>query len=204
MQGELATLPVRELFGILVRTRATGRLSLSRGMAARRFHLREGRVLLASSSEEQTLLGRLLVERGLVGAAELHRVLAGRSRKARLGKVLAEEGLVTPAQLAGVLAEKVERLLVDSMSWRDGQFYFDDEDGPRREAAVASAVDLAGLLAGGPSRWPGRSEETVAVSDADVIEVRPLRPAERSGNRPVNDTRGKDAEGARRRRRGAA
>jgi hypothetical protein len=94
-----------------------------------------------------------------------------------------------------VLAEKVERLLVDSMTWKDGRFYFDDEGTTRLRAAVSTAFDLAGLLAGG-SQWPGRKDaDAVPVSDADVLEVRPL--TERT---PSNDA----GPAPRRRKRGAA
>ena len=171
-------MPVRDLLEMLVRTRASGRLSVSRGMAARRFHLRLGQVMLASSSEEQTLLGRLLIERGLIDEAQLASTLAVRkpgAARPRLGKVLAEAGLVSPGQLAGVLAEKIERLLIDTMAWRDGHFYFDEEALPRRPAAVVSAVDLAALLGRPGVAFPrAHDAETFAVTDADVIEMRAL------------------------------
>jgi hypothetical protein len=176
LQGDLATLPARDLLEMLVRTRASGRLSVSRGMAARRFHVRDGHVMLASSSEERTLLGRLLVERGLIDEAQLQGAIAARKgARTPLGKTLADTGLVSAAQLASVLAEKVERLLVDTMSWRDGQFYFDEEAPPRRGVGVVSAVDLAGLLARPGSRFPRNNDpEVFAVSDADVIEMQAL------------------------------
>ena len=172
LQGDLATLPARDLFGMLVRTRASGRLSVSRGMAARRFYLRDGRVALASSSEEETLLGRLLVERGLIDADELARVLHARAgARTRLGKTLTEEGLVTAADLSRVLAEKIERLVLDTLAWKDGQFYFDEEAPAHRRAVVSASVDLAALLERPPAR-PG--PDTVPITDADVIEMRAI------------------------------
>lgn len=153
-------------------------------MAARRFHLVQGRVLLASSSDEQTLLGRLLIERGLIDQEQLDEALAKRTkatsrsrsasppRLARLGKTLTDAGLVSAEQLAGVLAEKIERMLIDTLAWRDGHFYFDDEAAPRRPAAVTSVVDLAELLARAEStRAP---EQTLVVADVDVIEMQSL------------------------------
>jgi hypothetical protein len=182
LQGDLATFPVRDLLEMLARTRASGRLSVSRGMAARRFHLRDGCVLLASSSDEQTLLGRLLVDRGLIDEAQLTQALTTRTEaspkgrtRPRLGKTLTEAGLVSPDQLLGVLAEKIERMVVDTMAWQEGHFYFDDEAPPRRPAAIASAVDLSGLLDRFGARPAARSRsEIFAICDADVIEMRPL------------------------------
>ena len=216
LQGDLATLPARDLLEMLVRTRASGRLSVSRGMAARRFHLRDGHVLRASSSEEQTLIGRLLVERGLIDEAQLQQALASRKgARTPLGKTLADTGLVSAAELSGVLAEKVERLLIDTMSWRDGQFYF-DEEAAARPAAVTATVDLAGLLERPNARWPKLGDrEAVPVADADVLEVRALevralevralesRPRASANSAQVPEGPAADAAARRRKRRAA-
>jgi hypothetical protein len=181
LQGDVATFPLRDLLEMLARTRASGRLSVSRGMAARRFHLVQGRVMLASSSDEQTLLGRLLIERGLIDQQQLDQALATRTAatsrgRSRLGKALTEAGLVSAEQLASVLAEKTERMLIDTLGWHEGHFYFDDEAAPRRPAAVTSVVDLAELLGrAGAKRPPAR---TLVVADNDVIEMRTLAEAE--------------------------
>jgi hypothetical protein len=202
LQGDVATFPLRDLLEMLARTRASGRLSVSRGMAARRFHLVQGRVMLASSSDEQTLLGRMLIERGLIDQQQLEQALAirtqatsrGRSRPhPRLGKTLTEAGLISSEQLAGVLEEKIERMLIDTLAWPDGHFYFDDEAAPRRPAAVTSVVDLADLLGrAGSSRAPKQTgkqtskqtrTETWVVADVDVIEVGSLTAPAESGPR---------------------
>jgi hypothetical protein len=166
LQGDVATVPVPELLGWLARRRATGMLSLSRGMSAWRFQLRGGRVELASSAARGTMLGRLLIERGLIDEAQLASALEERRRsRARLGKTLARAGLVSAADLTAVLAHKVEGLLQEALSWPDGRFFFDDEAVSRRRPAVGNAIDLEGLL---PRLRP------VAVRDADVLEVQDL------------------------------
>jgi hypothetical protein len=207
LQGDVTTFPVRDLMEMLARTRASGRLSVSRGMAARRFHLVQGRVMLASSSDEQTLLGRMLIERGLIDQEQLDEALAARTRSSgrsrtrpRLGKTLTEAGLITTDQLATVLSEKIERLLIDTIAWNDGHFYFDDEAPSRRSAAVTSVIDLTELLARSGPRSPRQHTQTFVVSDADVIEVETLSgpatptPAPANGSEPA----------ARRRKRRAA
>ncbi len=171
LQGDLATLPVRELLEMLTRTRATGRLSVTRGMAARRFHLDAGKVVLSSSSEPESLLGRLLVDRGLIEEAGLDRALAPRKGARadallRLGETLADAGLISRDALAEVLAEKTERMLLDTLGWRDGQFYF--EEALQVAPATAAPVDLGALLG------QGRGRDILPVNDADVLEVSPL------------------------------
>jgi hypothetical protein len=158
-EGDVATFPVGDLLAWLAQRRASGVLSLTRRLTARRFHLRAGQVRLVSSSEQEMLLGQLLVERAMLGPDALAHTLASRGRsRARLGRLLARGGLVTPAQLQAILAEKTRRLLADAITWQDGRFFYDsvDETAPdavrRRRArsedqrAVAVVVDLAAAL----------------------------------------------------------
>jgi hypothetical protein len=157
-EGDVATFPVGDLLAWLAQRRATGVLSLTRRLTARRFHLRTGQVRMVSSSEQEMLLGQLLVERALLGPDALAQTLASRGRsRARLGRLLTRGGLVTPAQLQAILAEKTRRLLADAMTWEDGRFFYEaaDEaagDTVRRRArsedqrAVAVVVDLAAAL----------------------------------------------------------
>jgi hypothetical protein len=174
LQGDVATIPVGELLRWLAQKRASGTLSLSRGMAAWRFHLRAGRVELASSAARESMLGRLLVDRGLIDEAQLAAALAqGRRSRSRLGKTLARSGLVSAEALATVLAAKVEGLLREALTWTEGRFFFDDEAVARQKPAVHTPVDLEALL--------GRvTAEPVAVNDADVLEVREIAPAGRA------------------------
>jgi hypothetical protein len=173
LEGDVTTIPVRELLGWLAQRRASGTLSLSRGMVAWRFHLRAGRVELASSAARGTMLGRLLVERGLIDEAQLATALErGRRTRARLGKILARSGLVSAAELAGVLTAKVEGLLDEALSWTEGRFYFDDQAVPRRRPAVPSAIDLETVI--------GRAGTLQPVNEADVLEVSEIAPPGRA------------------------
>jgi hypothetical protein len=174
LQGDVGTVPVGELLRWLARRRASGTLSLSRGMAAWRFHLRAGQVELASSAARESMLGRLLVERGLIDESQLAAALAqGRRSRARLGKTLVQSGLVSAETLAGVLAAKVQGLLDEALTWTDGRFFFDDQALPKRRPAVRTAVDLETLL--------GRAAAApLTVNDADVLEVSEIAPAGRA------------------------
>lgn len=174
LQGDVATIPMRDLLGWLARSRASGTLSLSRGMMAWRFQLRDGRVELASSAARESMLGRLLVERGLIDEAQLAAALERcRRTRTRLGRTLTRSGLVSAGDLGRVLSAKVLGLLQEALGWTDGRFYFDDEALPRRRPAVPSAIALTDVL-GRPAA------EAVAVSDSDVLEVSEIAPPERA------------------------
>src|SRR5438105_15459329 len=101
LEGDLTTVPVRELWAWLASRRATGVLTLARGMRVWRFHLRDGQVVLATAAAGATPLGRMLVERGLIDEAQLAAALAqGRRSRARLGRTLARQGVVAADDLA--------------------------------------------------------------------------------------------------------
>jgi hypothetical protein len=167
-------------------------------MVARRFHLRNGRVMLASSTEEGHLLGRMLVEDGLIDETALQGVLGSRGQsmtRARLGKELVEAGLVSADDIALTLGRKVRRLLTDALAWRSGRFHFEEAEPVRRRAAVSTTVDLTEFLGemglpvqAEPPRAPARGR-VWTVSDADVIEIRPIQ------ERRVGPRRGKSARG---------
>lgn len=211
MQGDVATLPVRELFGWLARTRASGRLSLSRGMAARRFHVANGEVMLVSASDSESRLGQLLVERRLMTQAALRKALSvPREGEARLGQTLVESGLISRTVLGVVLAESIERLLVDTLAWTDGQFHFDEAALPSRAEAIPAAVSLADVLdrpvvAARPVKGRPPVRDAVPVEDADVLESAPIAVAGASSAEPTElVTDAPTAEAVRRRKRRVA
>jgi len=191
-EGDVATFPVGDLLAWLAQRRATGVLSLTRRLTARRFHLRAGQVRLVSSSEQEMLLGQLLIERAILGPEALAQTLASRGRsRARLGRLLARGGLVTPAQLQAILAEKTRRLLADAITWQEGRFFYEaaDEDAGetvrRRRArsedqrAVAVVVDLAAALEQIRSEAEAHPDagadggKYLDIDDGDVVETVP-------------------------------
>jgi hypothetical protein len=170
LEGDVGTFPPCDLFAWLADRRATGVVTLTRGMTIRRFHLRGGRVRLVSSSEQEMLLGQLLLERNLLDAAALARALEGRRRsRAHLGRVLLRGGLVAPEDLRGILAEKVRRLLADALTWTDGRFLFEPGPAPAR-GAIAVSIDLRFVLD------QVLADRALIVRDSDVIESRPAEP----------------------------
>jgi len=185
LEGDVGTFPLADLFAWLARSRATGTLTLARGMTIRRFHLRRGRVRMVSSSEQEMLLGHLLVERRLLTREALDETLAGRGRsRARLGRLLMRGGLVSAEELQEILVEKVRRLLGDALTWSEGRFHYeaaaaspDRDEVPRRarRGEIAVAVDLKAALAqlrrdGSPAE---AADSWVVVDDSDVIESLP-------------------------------
>ncbi len=147
--------------------------------------------MLSSSTDQEMLLGRLLVERGIVDRTQLQAALDTRQgSRLRLGAVLKRSGMVSAEALRSVLTEKVRCLLLDALAWTDGNFFFDTGPLPKR-SAVAAIVDLAEVLAL-PAKIhiePAEANDVI-VTDDDIIEIieltRPRRAATRNARkRPI-------------------
>jgi hypothetical protein len=153
LRGTIETMPVGDLLDWLDRRQASGSLTLSRGSVVRRFHIDGGTITLASSSEQRVLLGKLLVERGLLAPAELERAIrAGRETGTRLGRVLTLIGLVPEAEIHALLCQKVRAMLTDALAWTDGRFVFDDAATDLAHPMVNISINLGDALQGAGRR----------------------------------------------------
>ena len=192
LQGDVKTIAPREVLGWLAASQATGILSLSRGMVVRQFHLWRGRVTLSASTDQEMLLGGLLVERGFIQREGLQKALASRRGKhLRLGAILAQSGVVSKEALREVLTEKSRRLLLDILSWSDGAFFFDASAVPKLPP-VSASVGLSDVLAlpPGAQLTPPRRDDVI-IGDDDIVEVTelaiPRRPADRASDEAFDD-----------------
>jgi hypothetical protein len=125
--GEVAQLVASSLrTGVL-------RLSLGgpAGRQHKSIHFREGRVVFAASGDPADRLGPVLARAGLVPEAALARcrplVAPGRP----LGQVLVEQGVLTAAQLYQGLALQVREIFLSAFQAPEGEFLF--REGPLDE-----------------------------------------------------------------------
>jgi hypothetical protein len=153
LRGDFQTMSVGDLLDWLNRRKATGSLTLSRGPVVRRFHIDAGTITLASSSEQRVLLGKMLVDRGLLHPTELDRALrAGRETGTRLGRVLTLVGLVPEPEVHALLCEKVQSMLTDALGWTDGRFVFEDRPAAQQaHPMVKISIKLRDALSGARS-----------------------------------------------------
>ena len=149
LRGTVDTMSVADLLEWLDRRALSGTLTLTRGTVARCFQVAAGSITLARSSEQRVLLGRLLVERGLLRPSDLERALrAGRESGTRLGRVLTLIGLVDEGQIREILRDKIQRMIGDALTWTDGHFVF-DTDSVGQQPMVRSSLALREVLTGG-------------------------------------------------------
>ncbi len=115
---------------------ATGSLKVEGPSYQKALYLRSGRVLFGSSNDPRDQLGAILIEAGKLTPAQLDDVNTKVGPGNPLAKVLTDSGLVTQQELGDAARSKVERILRDMLTYREGSFEFEDGVLPK------GAIDL--------------------------------------------------------------
>ncbi|MFO0609055.1 MAG: response regulator [Polyangiales bacterium] len=132
LDGLVEAVPLGEVFQLLAFQAQTGALTVERGADAGggsvRFGVRGGRVDLALASElpREFLLGRYLVEAGVVSRAHVDAVVASlEPHRMLLGAALVTGGFITEGDLAAALQRQTAELVYEVLRWPVGRFRFE-------------------------------------------------------------------------------
>ena len=134
--GNLAQKGVLSLLTELNQAKATGSLKLERAPLQKAVYLREGQILFAASNDPKDQLASILVEEGKLGPDQMQIAQARVSPGNPLAKVLTELGYISQRELADAARLKVEKILTDLFSWKEGNHQFAEGSLPK------GAIDL--------------------------------------------------------------
>jgi hypothetical protein len=126
ISGSLRDVSVADVMQFVYIGRRTGSLRVSRGSETAVFLFDEGRLVRARSPHSQGL-GDLLVQRGYLGASQLHEAMAGRDADAPhqpLGKLLVERSLLSATELGEALEVQIQQAINGVLNWEVGTFEF--------------------------------------------------------------------------------
>ncbi len=115
---------------LLSRARSTGILTITGEKGVATIAMVEGGVLFASS-HGALRLGEFLVEKGIVEQKDLEAVLKLQRRKKvtqLLGTILLDLGLVSQEAAELGIEAQITQVLLDVLSWKDGEFRFEPTD----------------------------------------------------------------------------
>jgi hypothetical protein len=115
---------------LLSRARSTGILTITGEKGVATIAMVEGGVLFASSHGTPRL-GEFLVEKGIVEAKDLEAVLKLQRRKKvsqLVGTILMDLGLVSQEAAELGIEAQITQVLLDVLSWKDGEFRFEPTD----------------------------------------------------------------------------
>src|SRR5688572_27420026 len=124
MHGDLGAGGFVRLAWRLAREAATGRLFLEEATVTHELYLRRGYLTVARVAGLDAQLGKILVDDGVISAAELERALAGAGPRLA-GQALRARGALSEAQLDAALRRQAEARLARLAAMPRARFRFD-------------------------------------------------------------------------------
>jgi hypothetical protein len=135
-RGSLAKKAVLPLLADLYQQGATGSLRLERAPLQKAVYFRDGQILFAASNDPKDQLASILVEEGKLSPDQMQLARARVSAGNPLAKVLTELGYISQRELADAARLKVEKILTDLFTWKEGTYQFAEKSLPK------GAIDL--------------------------------------------------------------
>jgi hypothetical protein len=137
--GELGHFDAAGILQLLAANRATGRLRFAAGGDEVTLYFEDGQVVLATSARLALRLGRVLRQRGLITARQLHEALRlqqGERSARSLGEVILAQGWVSQQEMAVCVHEQVVAMLVRVLAADGGSFAYTPDLRPPTRAPV--------------------------------------------------------------------
>jgi len=147
LSGDISVISIAEILQLLQLQRQTGALTVSTRNREITMYVREGTIDLATvhGLRDEFLIGRYLVELGVVTRTELNTVVKNRAGSKRLlGEMLINLGMVGDEQVEKALIRQTSELVYEVVRWKNGRFTFN-------AGATSPAAEKAklGLASGG-------------------------------------------------------
>jgi hypothetical protein len=142
LSGDISVISVAEVLQLLELQRKTGTLLVATRGGEVSLLLDLGAVGLARSRglRDEFLLGRYLLEAGVLTRETLESVVKNNTSQRPLGERLMELGLATEAQIRSALERQTSELVYELVRWKTGRFAF--EVGVPDEAALQLALRI--------------------------------------------------------------
>lgn len=124
LAGNLASVALAEVFGLILSGIWSGRLWVVSGDVRKSVSFRDAQVTFASSSEKHERLGAWVVKKGWVTPEALAQALREVRPGVKVGQVLTRNKVLTPTQLYQAMTCVVRQIVVDLFSLTEGDFVF--------------------------------------------------------------------------------
>ena len=144
LHGNTAIVPLPDVLSLLFGLRKTGLLIVETGRETFEVQLSDGSVTYANSSvAEGYRLGETLVRLSMLGQQELEEVLAAEEDEV-LGKILIDKGIITPADLESALRHQMQSVFHKVLELEEARWRF--EPGVRRVVTEDVRMNVIHLL----------------------------------------------------------
>jgi uncharacterized protein DUF4388 len=153
LSGSLATMALPDLLQWASRSRKTGTLVLRSDSVVKKIHFQRGDIIGSSSTDPRDYLGQVLLSEGRITEQQLKEAMDLQAQtRLMLGRILVQRGLVSEAHMASVLRYKAEETVYSLFLWTDAEFEFLDGELPPGDLVLIS-VQVEEVLLEGVRRY---------------------------------------------------
>lgn len=135
LTGNLRTVAFPDLLQLISTGKKTGTVVISRGKVKKEIYFQDGDIVGAYSTDtEDTLLGDQLVKSGRITVADLKKAnyMHRTSENKKFGQTLVDMNLITRDELGHYLHGRIEEIVYNLFSWKEGDFVFHEGQLPDR------------------------------------------------------------------------
>jgi hypothetical protein len=125
LNGDFEGLTLSSILQLLCNDQKTGVLTVSCDKEESKVFFEQGTIIYASASSEESRLGFLMRNDGIISAKQLQKCLAlGRESKRHLGKILVDKGYISLDTSKKYITKQVETILYNLLLWKKGKFEY--------------------------------------------------------------------------------
>ncbi|KJR99847.1 MAG: hypothetical protein VR65_15005 [Desulfobulbaceae bacterium BRH_c16a] len=136
LQGNIAAIELNNIFQFFDYATLSGELRIVADHNNASFFFQKGMLIFGALSVNQKKIGSLLLDSGLISEVQLAECLeihAKHGMRRRLGDILVRKGFVTLESLAEILKLQAREAFFETLSWKQGMFYFYVNQHPSQE-----------------------------------------------------------------------
>lgn len=169
-RGDLAEAGLAEILYSIDRFQVPGVIQAERDGVVKDVHLKEGRIVHASSSDVADGLGDFLLRGGRLSAEQHARMMRLREEgDRRLGVLLVEEGLFSPGAVHEAIRQQVEAIVWSLFYWQEGAVTFSIGDFPHGGGRVKIDLPLRQVIVQGIRRAPNAKPLVTRLGKKETV-----------------------------------
>lgn len=146
--GQLKSLGVADLFGLLNMTQKSGRVVVQTPSFSKYVSFQRGDVVFAGSSVKEDRLGHILYKTGMLSKEQWEHVESKISANKRFGAILLEEKLLTSKDLYEGVRYQIEEIVYSLFGVTEGFFAFYEGEAADEELSVGTLGTQSLLMEG--------------------------------------------------------
>ena len=169
-RGDLAEAGLAEILYSIDRFQVPGVIQAERDGVVKEVHLKEGRIVHASSSDVADSLGDFLLRAGRLSGEQYGQMMRLREESdRRLGGLLVEAGLLTPGAVHDAIRQQIEAIVWSLFYWDRGAVTFSIGDYPHGGGRLLIDLPMRQVILQGIRRAPNAKTLVARLGTKETV-----------------------------------